>query len=281
MPIIRTKLRFESQFVQVPNTWIRDKRLTRRARGLLVEIMSHQVGWKITIPSLIEGGPEGRDAVRNALKELEKHGYLHREQRRTDNQYDGFDFIILDPFEAENAEIPGKSQATENPSTENQTTENETTGEQPYKNTSSLEHQNEEENKKKKGGAGDTVKSPARAVEVSPPWKDLHGKSDEPVAPGRPDRCEAHQHTVNTPPCGYCKEAREAHQLLQKTQVHEEYLAEQRRQAQELQARQQQITDCDMCDEFGYLSGRPCHHDPEIHVRNRRGADLVRKAIKK
>lgn len=67
-------------FTQVFNAAVRDKRLSRRARGLLVELLSHRDGYGVSIERLTEGGPEGRDAIRSALAELERYGYLHRDR---------------------------------------------------------------------------------------------------------------------------------------------------------------------------------------------------------
>ncbi|MEV7815593.1 MULTISPECIES: helix-turn-helix domain-containing protein [Streptomyces] len=69
-------------FTQVFNKAVRDTRLSRRARGLLVELLSHRDGYGVSIELLVKQGPEGRDAIRGALDELEKHGYLHRTRER-------------------------------------------------------------------------------------------------------------------------------------------------------------------------------------------------------
>lgn len=99
MSIRRTHLAFEDHYTQIPNQWIRDQRLSRKARGLLVELMSHRVGWQITIESLVEGGPEGRDAIRTAILELEQCGYLVRERERgEDGRLGGVDYLIQDPW---------------------------------------------------------------------------------------------------------------------------------------------------------------------------------------
>lgn len=76
MGIRRTSLPFEGHYVQIPNAWMRDERLTRKARGLLAEIMTHRPGWRLSIRSLMRTGPEGRDAITTAVHELRDHGYL-------------------------------------------------------------------------------------------------------------------------------------------------------------------------------------------------------------
>lgn len=65
-------------FTQISNATLRDKEISRRARGLLSELLSHSDGFDISVSSLVKGGPEGRDAIAVALGELENHGYLRR-----------------------------------------------------------------------------------------------------------------------------------------------------------------------------------------------------------
>ena len=57
---------------------IRDDRLSYRALGLAVRLLSNAPGFRMTSIDLAQDRPEGRDAVRTALKELEKFGYLRR-----------------------------------------------------------------------------------------------------------------------------------------------------------------------------------------------------------
>ncbi|MFE2991461.1 hypothetical protein [Streptomyces sp. NPDC059262] len=71
-----------SHYTTVFNHAVRDRRLTRRARGLLVELLSHRDGYGVSLAMLIKAGPEGKDALTVALRELERHGYLHRERER-------------------------------------------------------------------------------------------------------------------------------------------------------------------------------------------------------
>ena len=41
MPLIRGHHTFDDQFVQIPNAWMRDNRLSLKARGLLAQIKTH------------------------------------------------------------------------------------------------------------------------------------------------------------------------------------------------------------------------------------------------
>ncbi|MET7693867.1 hypothetical protein ABZT06_38880 [Streptomyces sp. NPDC005483] len=68
-----------------------------KAKGLFGLISTHQDGWQVTIADLVRSGPDGRDAVRTGLMELEKHGYLIRERlRRTDGTLGSATYFITD-----------------------------------------------------------------------------------------------------------------------------------------------------------------------------------------
>jgi len=66
-------------FTMVSNDVARDDRISYRAFGLLVHILSHQDGWRIDASELARGDSrEGRTAVLKAMKELENAGYVQR-----------------------------------------------------------------------------------------------------------------------------------------------------------------------------------------------------------
>jgi hypothetical protein len=64
-------------FTRVPNTLLRDSRLSFKARGILVMILSHGK-WDATNEWIQSQGLEGREAIRSAVKELIQHGYCRR-----------------------------------------------------------------------------------------------------------------------------------------------------------------------------------------------------------
>ena len=66
------------RFTRVLNAAVRDKRLSYKARGLLIFIASHREGWGIGLGQLIANSPGGTAAIRSGLKELEAAGYLRR-----------------------------------------------------------------------------------------------------------------------------------------------------------------------------------------------------------
>ena len=130
MSIRRGHIRkIDDHFTITPNEWARDKRLTRRARGLLVELLSHREGWEITTEALVRNGVEGRDAIKTAIRELEGYGYLVRVQTKdSGNRYGGIEYVLLDPDEAADFQ-----------STDFQSTEKPSAGNPPQRRTSLLE----------------------------------------------------------------------------------------------------------------------------------------------
>ncbi|MFJ4790796.1 hypothetical protein [Streptomyces sp. NPDC088794] len=70
------------QFTQIANGLFRDARLSFRAKGIFGYVSTHRNGWQVTIADLVRLGPDGREAVRTGLKELEAYGYLVRARLR-------------------------------------------------------------------------------------------------------------------------------------------------------------------------------------------------------
>jgi hypothetical protein len=68
--------------VSVPSETIRDKRLSWKARGMLVFLLDQPEGWDVRAAWLAEQGPDGRDAATSGLKELRRYGYHRLERRR-------------------------------------------------------------------------------------------------------------------------------------------------------------------------------------------------------
>ena len=75
--IIRSR-RPEKNFTIIDNQIIRNHKLSRAARALLIEILSYPDDWQTNSFNLARAGKEGRDAIRKMLKELETEGYLRR-----------------------------------------------------------------------------------------------------------------------------------------------------------------------------------------------------------
>ena len=129
MPLVRGHHAFDNHFTQIPNSWLRDTRLTLKARGLLSLVMSHSQGWSLSISRLAEESLEGKDAIRSAIAELERFGYLSRSQENQGRFGENI-WVTHDP-----ADYP----LSENPMTENPTPKNNNIKEEQVKNNKSEE----------------------------------------------------------------------------------------------------------------------------------------------
>ncbi len=79
MTIVRSP-RPDSGFTILPNAALNDQRLSWKARGLLAHLLAKPPLWRTSSRRLALHGPDGRDAVRTGLAELEQAGYLVRDR---------------------------------------------------------------------------------------------------------------------------------------------------------------------------------------------------------
>jgi hypothetical protein len=115
--IFRGKLEFENQFTQIHNAWVRDPNLTYKAKGLLTYLLSHEVGYTITIGQIIRESGDGKQSVRSALEELIKAGYLETKRTTDARGYNaGLAYFIKDPNKPK----------SDNPTLDNPTLDNQT-----------------------------------------------------------------------------------------------------------------------------------------------------------
>lgn len=85
-------------FTIISNAWMRDPRLSWKAKGLLAYIAGHAPGHELSSEQIVCEGTDGRDAVRAGLRELEDAGYLVRRQRRGEGGLvAGTDYELTDP----------------------------------------------------------------------------------------------------------------------------------------------------------------------------------------
>ena len=80
----------------IPNYHLRDKRLSLKAMGLLSLIISLPENWQCSISGFTSMSNDGKDSVGNTIKELEKYGYLKREQIKENGKFAGFNYIVYD-----------------------------------------------------------------------------------------------------------------------------------------------------------------------------------------
>ncbi|MFJ9177087.1 helix-turn-helix domain-containing protein [Streptomyces sp. NPDC102360] len=81
--IIHENSRIAARFTVIGNHLAQHRKLSLTAIGLSVHIQSLPTGARVDIRTLAALFPEGTTRISAALRELEAHGYLRRERRRT------------------------------------------------------------------------------------------------------------------------------------------------------------------------------------------------------
>ena len=71
-------------YTVMSNRHLRDKSLSLKAKGLLSQMLSLPEDWDYTLAGLARINCEGRDAIRAAVSELEKAGYVTRSRIRNE-----------------------------------------------------------------------------------------------------------------------------------------------------------------------------------------------------
>ena len=93
------KFRIEkkSNFTVVSNDILMNNYMSMKATCLLMKMLGKPDNWDYTINGMRTFCSEGRDAIRSALKELEKFGYLERRKvRDSRGRYSDIEYIIYE-----------------------------------------------------------------------------------------------------------------------------------------------------------------------------------------
>ena len=114
-------------YTVMSNHHLRNKELTLKAKGLLSQMLSLPEDWDYTLAGLSHINRESIDAIRTAVWELEKAGYILRRQGRDEKgKMTAIEYTIYEqPQPVLENPIPGKPML-ENPTTDNPTSENPT-----------------------------------------------------------------------------------------------------------------------------------------------------------
>ena len=78
MPVFRVER--SKGYTVMSNYHLRDKSLSLKAKGLLSQILSLPEDWDYTLSGLCYINRESKDAIRSAVNELERAGYIERHQ---------------------------------------------------------------------------------------------------------------------------------------------------------------------------------------------------------
>ena len=107
-------------YTVMSNHHLRNKDLSLKAKGLLSQMLSLPEDWDFTLAGLSYINREKIDAIREAIRELEKAGYVIRTRERDDKgRLRGADYVIYEQPQQTASDLP----VLDNPMLENPTLE--------------------------------------------------------------------------------------------------------------------------------------------------------------
>ncbi|WP_330695128.1 DUF6017 domain-containing protein [Anaerotignum sp.] len=107
-------------YTVMSNHHLRNKELTLKAKGLLSQMLSLPEDWDYTLAGLSLINREKIDAIREAVRELERAGYINRSRERDEKgRLQGADYVIYEQPQPPNLDLP----TLENPILDNPTQE--------------------------------------------------------------------------------------------------------------------------------------------------------------
>ena len=107
-------------YTVMSNHHLRNKELSLKAKGLLSQMLSLPEDWDYTLAGLSFINREKIDAIREAVKELERAGYIVRSRERDEKgRLRGADYVIFEQPQPPTPDLP----TLENPTLDNPTQE--------------------------------------------------------------------------------------------------------------------------------------------------------------
>lgn len=110
------------EFVVMSNRFLRNKKMSLKAKGLLALCLSLPEDWNYSLNGLVAICKESQTSIRSALKELETHGHLERRRQKDKKGQFIYEYIIYEvPYAGF---VHADNQHTEEQHTEEQHTGN-------------------------------------------------------------------------------------------------------------------------------------------------------------
>lgn len=95
MPVFRVSK--NRDFTVIANSVFKDRKLSAKAKGILVEMLSLPENWDYTLKGLTTLFSDGIDSIRQGIKELEENGYIVRERKRdARGRLGGMEYVIYE-----------------------------------------------------------------------------------------------------------------------------------------------------------------------------------------
>lgn len=87
----------ENPYAQIDKSAINDTRLSWKAKGILVYLLSKPEDWTVNIKDIVKHANDGRDAVYNGIKELIAAGYILRVLTKNQSgRFKGYEYHVYE-----------------------------------------------------------------------------------------------------------------------------------------------------------------------------------------
>ena len=173
-------------YTVMSNHHLRNKELTLKAKGLLSQMLSLPEDWDYTLAGLSHINREKIDAIREAVRELERAGYIVRSRERdAKGRLRGADYVIY-----EQPQLPPKPDL---PTLENPTQENPTLEKPTQENPMQLNKEVQRTNLSKKEKSNTDTQSTHSIPILSPDPSPLEGQAAAPPERKRKESDDAYR----------------------------------------------------------------------------------------
>lgn len=137
----------ERDYTVLDNTFLRDDKLSWKAKGVFSYILSLPEDWKIYMGELEKHATDGKDSLRSAINELVEAGYIVKAELKDKGKFAGYSYTIIENPVNRIGKTVAVNPKSENPKSENPQLLN--TNNTKYLNKQSTEELNSEKPAKK------------------------------------------------------------------------------------------------------------------------------------
>lgn len=177
-------------YTVMSNHHLRNKELSLKAKGLLSQVLSLPEDWDYTLAGLSLINRESIDAIRTAVWELEKAGYITRRQGRDEKgKMTAIEYTIYEQPQPPELEKP----ILENPTAGNPVLENPTTGNPTSENPMQIIKEEQKTNLSKKEKSNTDTQSTHSIPILSPDPSPLEGQAAAPPERKRKEPNDAYR----------------------------------------------------------------------------------------
>ena len=168
-------------YTVMSNHHLRNKELSLKAKGLLSQMLSLPEDWDYTLKGLSLINREKIDAIREAIKELERAGYIVRSRERDEKgRLRGADYVIFEQPQPPTPDLP----TLENPTLDNPTQEKPTLEKPTLENPTQLNKDIQRTDLPKKEKSNTDLSSTHSIPILSPNPSPLREETAEPERKG-------------------------------------------------------------------------------------------------